>query len=417
MRRLNPFGMLLTAPIVRRIAWHTRRIVAALDRRFFLSLIEGAAAFVGIAALLVTLLEKPWTKGLAPAIEWFGKSFNWAIFTILGQGDSAYVTSPGGFLVSWLLVLFGVAIVGTITGALVALVIDFLLKEGQGMGAAGYTGHIVVCGWNSTARDLIEELKGDEYRSKIVVVADLEKNPAGDGVYFVRGDTTHGDDLLRAGIQEAAAALVFPANATNEADMHSILTVMAIESIAPAVRTVAEVNHPRHVEHFQRARVDEVLVTSRLASHLLARSALYPGLTGLVTDIVSGGEGSELYRVELPASYLGLSIDEVSGRLRTEHRATLLAISRGSVTVVNPPSDFHLERDDDLLVVAESLGTLAPLRMERAMATPGVTADRTRDAEGRVRAEASGESAAAAAAHGARGAGHRRVKAGRKPSR
>ncbi|MEO7665050.1 MAG: NAD-binding protein, partial [Candidatus Limnocylindrales bacterium] len=267
--------------------------------------------------------------------------------------------------------LFGVAIVGTITGALVALVIDFLLKEGQGLGASGYKDHIVVCGWNSTARDLIEELKGDEYKARVVVLAQEDKNPAGEGVYFVHGDTTDSEDLRRAGIEEAAAALVFPAEPTNEADMHSILTIMAIESIAPGVRTVAEVNNPRHVEHFQRARVDEVLVTSRLASRLLARSALYPGLTALVTDIVSGGEGSELYRVELPETYLGLTIDEVSVRLRAEHRATMLAVSRGARSFVNPPSDFRLETGDDALVVAESLGTLAPLRPNRAMALDG----------------------------------------------
>ena len=38
--------------------------------------------------------------------------------------------------------------------------------------------------------------------------------------------------------------------------MHSILTIMAIEAVAPEVRTVAEVNNPAHVEHFE---VDELL--------------------------------------------------------------------------------------------------------------------------------------------------------------
>ena len=371
MNRFNPFNALLLSPVLRRVLWHTKRIAGAVDRRFFLSLAQGGALFVGIAALLVTVVEKPWTQGAGTALEWFGKSFNWAIFTVLGQGDSGYVTSAGGFVVSWMLVLFGVAIVGTITGALVALVIDFLLKEGQGLGASGYKDHIVVCGWNSTARELIQELRGDEYKTKVVVLADVEKNPAGEGVYFVRGDATSEVDLRRAGIDEAAAALVFPADASNEADMHGILTVMAIESVAPEVRTVAEVNNPRHVEHFKRARADEVLVTSSLASRLLARSALYPGLTGLVTDIVSGGEGSELYRVELPSTFLGLTIDEVSIRLRNEHRATLLAVSRGTATVVNPAADFRVQAGDDLLVVAESLGTLAPLRPDRAMMTAG----------------------------------------------
>jgi voltage-gated potassium channel len=372
--RLPSIGSLfLTSPLMRRVAWHTRRIVGRVDRRFFLALAEGALVFVLIAGALVTLIEKPWTAGLGPAAEWFGKSVNWAIFTVLGQGDSSYVTSAGGFVVSWVLVLFGVAIVGTITGALVALVIDFLLKEGQGLGAAGYRDHIVVCGWNATARDLIDELRGDEYRTNVVLLAELDKNPAGDGVYFVHGDSTSADDLRRAGIEEAAAALVFPSSATNEADMHSILTVMAIESIAPHVRTVAEVINPAHVDHFKRARVDEVLVTSRVASRLLARSALYPGLTTLVTDIVSGGEGSELYRVNLPIDYCGLSIDDLSARLRAEHRATLLAVTRGATTHVNPPTDFRLDVGDDALVVAESLGTLEPLRPERAIGDRATT--------------------------------------------
>ena len=273
------------------------------------------------------------------------------------------MTSTAGRVVSWLLILFGVAMLGMITGALVAMVIDFLLKEGQGLGASGYKDHIVVCGWNTTARDLITELRGDDYKSRVVVLAELDKNPAGDGVYFVRGDATSEEDLQRAGIREASAALIFPADASDDSDMRSILTIMAIEHAAPGVRTVAEVNNPRHEPHFRRAGVDELLVTSKIASHLLARSALYPGLTGIVTDIVSGGEGSELYRIRLPDDYLGLSIDAVSGRLRTEHRATLLPVNRGGQTFVNPAADFVLEHGDDAVVVAESLGTLAPLQM------------------------------------------------------
>jgi voltage-gated potassium channel len=299
---------------------------------------------------------------------------NWGVQTILGQGDSSYVTSPVGWVVGWFFSLFGIAIIGTLTGALVALVIDFLLKEGQGLGASGYTEHIVVCGWNTTARDLIDELKGDDYHSKIVVLADLEKNPAGSGVYFVRGDATNAEDLDRAGIQEAAAALVFPADASDDADMRSILTIMAIEHVAPQVRTVAEVNNPRHEQHFRRAEVDELLVTSKVASHLLARSALYPGLTGLVTDIVSGGEGSELYRIGLPDEYCGMTIDDVAARLRSEHRATLLSVNRGGRAFVNPPTDFKLQPGDDAIVVAEGLGTLAPLEIADVNVVPRTAA-------------------------------------------
>jgi voltage-gated potassium channel len=358
----------LTSPVVRRVTWHLNRMRGQLDRHFFLNLAEGIIGFVLIAAVLITLFEKPWT------LESIFDSFNWGIATVLGQGDSAYITSPAGRLIGWVLILFGVAMLGMITGALVAMVIDFLLKEGQGLGAAGFQNHIIVCGWNSTARDLIDELRGDDYQLKVVVIADVDKNPAGDGVYFVRGDATSEDDLKRAGIEDAAAALIFPRDSTDEADMHSILSVLAIEHAAPGVRTVAEVNNPRNEPHFRRADVDELLVTSKVASHLLARSALYPGLTGIVTDIVSGGEGSELYRISLPEEYCGLSIDDLASRLRREHRATLLSVNRGGHAFVNPAADFVLEEGDDAVVVADSLGGLAPLEIADLTVTPQTAA-------------------------------------------
>lgn len=348
------------SPMLRRIAWHVRRVTKQIDRRFFVALLAGLAVVVSLAAVAITLVEKEF------AFRAFGESFYWGITTVLGQGDPSYVTSPLGWVVSWLLALFGVGILATITGALVGFVIDFLLKEGQGMGAAGYKGHIVVCGWNSTARDLIDELRSDEYDAKVVVVHEAEHNPAGEDAYFVRGDITKAEDLERAGITEAAAAIICPTDSSNESDMRSILTVLAIEDLAPRVRTVVEVNNPKHVPHFRRANVDEVLVSSRLAAHLLARTAMYPGLSELVSDMVSGGDGSELYRVELPDAYLGVTIDELSARMRRDHQATVLAVSRDGSAHINPSADFRLQPGDDAVVVAESLGTLAPLRTATA---------------------------------------------------
>src|SRR5690606_30096278 len=139
--------------------------------------------------------------------------------------------------------------------------------------------------------------------TKIVLIHGADKNPADGVAYFVSGDTTSEDDLKRAGIENARAAIICPADSSNEADLHSILTVLAIESLAPQVRTVAEVNNPIHVPHFRRANVDELLVTSKLTSSLLARSALYPGLSELVTDMIGGGtnnDGPQLYRVKMP---------------------------------------------------------------------------------------------------------------------
>lgn len=351
---------LFASPFLQRVVWHVRRVSEKIDRRFFLSLLLGLGLILTVVSLSVFVAEtdRSWAD--------LGAAFYWSLTTVLGQGDASYVRGPVGWSMGWVLGVFGVAIVAAMTGVLVGFVIDFLLKEGQGMGASGYRDHIVVCGWNTTARDLIEELKTDAYKGDVALIHDSETSPAASGVYFVRGDSANEADLARAGIQNARSAIVCPKDASDEADMHSILTVLAIESIAPEVRTVVEVNNPAHVPHFRRTRVDEILVTSRLAAHLLARSAIYPGLTELMTDIVSGGEGSELYRVRLPAEYVGQPIDRVAAALRSQHAATVLAVSRNGTTFTNPPADFAFQPDDDLVVVAESLGSLEPLRSATA---------------------------------------------------
>ena len=357
-----PFRAVRELPIVRRVKFHANRIQAGLDFHFFRTLSIALIVIVSASAFLVTVLE----PGKRSAQGLVGSAY-WSFTTVIGSGDSSYVTSPGGYVIGWLLAFFGVAIVATLTAAIVGFVIDFLLKEGQGMGASGYSDHIVVCGWNSTARELIDELKGDEFNARVVLLHESERSPAESDVYFVRGDTTSSSDLERAGILDAAAAIICPADGSNEADMRSILTVLAIETMAPDVRTVVEVNNPKHVEHVRRAHADEILVTSQLASRLLARTALYPGLAVLVTDMVSGGDGSELYRVELPDDYADLALDDLSSRLRREHNATLLAVTRDGRTLTNPPSDFRLARGDTAVVVAEGLVDLHPLTPDDAL--------------------------------------------------
>jgi voltage-gated potassium channel len=349
------FATLFGLPLIRRIGWHLRRVTGQVDSGFYRKLFLGLVVVLAVAALGVMLLEQE------PSIFSFFSTFYWALTTVIGQGNADFVTSPGGWVVSWLLNLFGVGIVATVTGALVGFVIDLLLKEGQGMGAAGFKEHVVVCGWNATARDLIEELKTDDYGVRVVLIDPADRNPAGEGVYFVRGDGANDDDLKRANIQSAKAAIICPRDGSDDADMHSILTVLAIEHIAPEVRTVVEVNNPKHVPHFRRADVDEVLVTSKLASRLLARTALYPGLGDLVTDMVSGGEGSEIYRVRIPDRMAGLSVLDGSRQLKQENGATLLAIARDDKIMTNPGPHVTLRVGDEIVVMAEDLERLASL--------------------------------------------------------
>jgi voltage-gated potassium channel len=316
-----------------------------------------------VGATIVTVAE----KGLS--VDNFAASLNWAMLTTVGRPPAGFIATPIGWLVFWVLVIFGVTLVGTITAALVAVIVNFLLKEGQGMGVSGFRDHVVVCGWNSTARNLIRELRHDDNRVRIALIHGGDRNPAGEGVYYVKGDPADAADLKRAGIEEAASAVVFPLETSADADMKSILVALTIRSMAPHVRVVAEVNDSRHIDHFRRAGGDELMVTSHIASRLLARSAIYPGLTDLVADLVASG-GAELYGVVVPADCVGLSFEEASYRLRTEHHATLIAVRRNGRAPFDPPRELELGSDDVLVVIAMQLGRLRPAPHDEAGARP-----------------------------------------------
>jgi voltage-gated potassium channel len=344
----------LELPAVRRLRWHVRQAQDQLDSRLVRAALAIIGSVVATSALVVTLVERPWT------LEELIRSLYWAVNTVLDSGDPTYVTTPVGWVASWTLILLGLTILAVATGSIVTFFVNLALKESNGMGVAGYSNHVVLCGWNQTARELVAELRADEFSPPIVLICPAESSPAGSGVYFVRGDPRNADDLDRANIREATAAVVFPADPSDEADMRSILTALAIESVAPHVRTIVELNNSAHVEHARRAHADEVIVASQLAAHLAARTALYPGLAGLVADVVAGGEGAELYRVRLPDEYVGRSVEAAIGDLLRRHRATLLAIVRGDRSFVNPAPDLRIEPNDDALVIAESLVDLAP---------------------------------------------------------
>src|SRR5258706_12460016 len=152
------------SPTVRRFLWYARQIGSAVDRRLFLAVVPFVLILDGIGAVVVTLAEKTLDPGS------FGASFNWALLTTMGRPPAGFVVTPVGWLVFWVLVVFGVTLVGTITAALVAVIVQFILKEGQGMGRSGFHDHGVVCGWNATARDLIRELRRDDSRVRIVLI-------------------------------------------------------------------------------------------------------------------------------------------------------------------------------------------------------------------------------------------------------
>ena len=84
--------------------------------------------------------------------------------------------------------------------------------------------------------------------------------------------------------------------------------------------------------HLQRANVDEVILLDTIGANLAVSSALNPGVTQVVNELVTFNEGCEFYRIQPPpVSLLGMSFSQASLECR-DKRAILIAVETHDAT-------------------------------------------------------------------------------------
>lgn len=291
----------------------------------------------------------------------FGGAFLWVTRTLLQQ-EPPYEPDTGvGQFLYFVVVITGVGIIAIITAEIASRIIQWVMRKDTGMGRARYTDHIVICGWSSKGAEILRELHADEVLDKrpVVIVAPLPSNPTDDDlVTFVQGSPSDAAVLRRARLERAETAIIL-ADQTgagpDERDAMTLLTALAVESVNPNVHTCVEVIRSENLPHFQRAKVDEVVVSAELTGNVLASSAKHHGLSRVVADLTGHASGNEFYVVDAPAAFHGTSFAEALGRLKEDADAVLVGIrSDGATYDLNPPAGRRIEDGDALLVIAHS---------------------------------------------------------------
>src|SRR5207248_1746413 len=210
--------------------------------------------------------------------------------------------------------------IGLIIATLTTKLVQVLTRKGWGRGSVKLKDHIVICGWSGKGNEIVSELRsrGDaESRRPIVILASLDANPSKDALtQFVHGDPTRGEDLSRASICDARTAIVLADNSypdidAEDMDSRTLLTVLAIESMAPNVYTCVEVIRSENLEHFSHTHADEIVISAKLTGALLAHSAATPGLSSVVGELLTFPKGNEFYWIAVPASYVGKRFGDV----------------------------------------------------------------------------------------------------------
>ena len=301
------------------------------------------------------------------AVEGLGSAYVWLARTLFENASPIKMHTAFGFIAYYIVRIAGYGLVAFATGTLASRFVQSVILRGAGMGTFRGSGHVVICGWNSQGAEIIRELRGKEVEDtrQIVVLAQLTTDPypEDDSMPYIKGNPTSADDLRRAGIERAECAIVVAdASATStdpdDMDARTLMTVLAIESLNPECYTCVEVIKSENKPHFDRAKADELVVSAEMTGALLAGSAKTHGLSRLIGDLLTHPEGMEFYRVGMPASLAGATVQDAVELLKSRHDVLFVGVFTPGGAVVNPPANRLLAAEDGLLVIAPHPPTL-----------------------------------------------------------
>ena len=261
--------------------------------------------------------------------------------TTTGYGDIT-PTTVAGRIVAIIVVLSGLLMFSMVTATVASVFVEKKIREGKGLETVKSKDHILLCGWNSNAEEFIEGLLRSMAVKKIplVLVNELSEDEVESLKYkyrdqdfrFLRGDFTREDVLARANIIQARSAILLAdtsgQRSLEKADERTILATLAIKSMAPEVKTCAELLNPENKQHLMRANVDEIVLRGEHIGSLLAGATVSPGIPRVISSLLSPEEENNLWKVEIPERFVGKPVGELSAYLKENSQALLIALLR-----------------------------------------------------------------------------------------
>lgn len=318
---------------------------------------------MGVIFLCQSVALYLFEKGTNPELDSVVEGIWWVIIFI-ASGFEILPQTLGGRLVATLFVIEGLGLLGIIVGGFASHFVERTLYGGKIMNRVKFKNHIIVCGWTPNTPKILDELTSEDVKTKrkIVVLADLEKNPLDrEDIAFVRGDPTRDEDLIRAGIMTANTAIITLDRKSDNPDAKVILTALAVESLNGDVYSCVELENPENEKHLVHANVDEIVCFGRLSRQLIVNSSLNPGLSQLFSELMTHNVGHEIYKLRVPKRFTGDSFPVAVKRLIDEEGIILTAVERKidkqgrskRDIIINPGHDFVLEDGDSIFVIAK----------------------------------------------------------------
>jgi len=260
--------------------------------------------------------------------------------------------------------LMGIGFLGLFTATIASIFVEQKLKAEKGLKAVKLTDHLIICGWNHRAEDIVKEIRAHPAgrMAEIVLIADIESKPLDDeNLYFVKGEVTE-DNLKRANLTEAKNIIILADERLDprSRDAKTILNTLTVESLHPDVYTCVEIENSDNVAHCRRAKANEIIVSGEFSSKLLARATVNHGISKFIDELLSSQYGEELHKINVSDSMVGRRFIDILMLMKEKYDCIVVAIEseQEGVFISNPPSGYQIKERDFLILVSKQIPRL-----------------------------------------------------------
>ena len=310
-------------------------IIRTLQRERVFALAIFVFLLVILGGLGFFLTESP--EGFNP-LQRFGEGLWWAVVTIttVGYGDVVPKTAWGR-VVGVAVMVGGLLSFSLVTATVASIFIERKFRRERGLETIKETNHILILGWHHDGETLLDQLLHRLPPTTPVVLVNqmatekmetIRSKYHGREPLFVWGDFSREEVLLRANVRHAFKAIILggrqEGDSVADVDQRTLITTLTLKSLSPKIRILAEMLRAENKPYLERAGAQQILIRGQYDSSIMAGAIASPGLYR-VMDALLNAEGFTIWAVDVPSTFHGRPVKELSDYLKKQHEALLIA--------------------------------------------------------------------------------------------
>lgn len=271
----------------------------------------------------------------------------WCIVTIttVGYGDKFPVTLYGKIVASCIMFI-GLAFYASLTGVISQTLINKAReKKKKRMEENMFAQHIIICGWNTHAPSISEQILKDEEQLILAISPSEVQNFSHPRLMAKIQDPTHRESLQEAKIEQAKMLLLLSQENLvqgSDCDGRNLLIAMNARMLNPEITIIMEVQNKQNILHAENVGIDKTFHVSELASN---------ALLNIISTELEQYNPVRTIQIPCPTELYSKSFAQANTYFAKQHKQILLGIIRNNQNIIPCPFDEPLTESDICIVL------------------------------------------------------------------